>query len=185
MERWEKGREKKIQVRRTWTDPVLDCVLKPKNVRKPERVVGWLPIDSNFLPHDSHSAPYLTVNPFLPLFLLYSFYIFIFHIFPPNTVPSSSLSHTHTTRTVPFNCPQSSLRPHRRFCHLPPQNWLVHPSLPVSYPDYPQQVPFVRTTRQFPGITFPHAPTITSPLPHTCHRPLRYASTHEVNLKRP
>ena len=93
---------------------------------------------------------------FWPLSLLYSFLFLFFLFWPPNTVPSSSHT-TTTTFLTALTLPQ-----------------LFSPPSPsqlgsLSYPDYPQQVPFVKTTRQLPGITFPHTPTITSPLPHTCH----------------
>lgn len=68
---------------------------EPKNVREPERVVGWLAcrVESNFLPHDLDStAPYL--NPviltllFICLPLL--FFLYYFPFLPP--IWSSSLS---------------------------------------------------------------------------------------------
>src|SRR6266436_4125535 len=51
---------------------------EPKNVREPERVVGWLRcrVESNFLPHDLDStAGYLNPD--------YSTLLFIFHIIIP------------------------------------------------------------------------------------------------------
>ncbi len=62
---------------------------KPKNVRKPERVVGCLRVDSNFLTRDSHSTPsaertlprlprsYLP-PPFSPLFFYFYFYYYYY-----------------------------------------------------------------------------------------------------------
>jgi len=66
--RWER-RENKSRGGRCGGD-------QPKNVREPERVVGWLRcrVDSNFLPHDLDStAPYL--NPVIPTLLFISLYL--------------------------------------------------------------------------------------------------------------
>jgi hypothetical protein len=88
-ERWERG-ENKSRGGRCGGD-------EPKNVREPERVVGWLAcrVESNFLPHDLDStAPYL--NPVTySTFHLPPLFIFLYY-FPSLPTPLFSLLRRHS-----------------------------------------------------------------------------------------
>ena len=78
--RWERGENKSRGTRRGGDEP--------KNVREPERVVGWLRcrVESNFLPHDLDStAPYL--NPVILTLLFICLPLFIFLYYFPSLPP--------------------------------------------------------------------------------------------------